>query len=42
MLMKADDAEEDQQATTADTTIGLKKGERLWDTVKREIWVKDF
>lgn len=42
MLMKADDAEEDQQATTTDTTISLKKEGRLYNTVKQEIWDKDF
>lgn len=36
MLMKAVDADEDQQAATTDTTIGLNKGERLRDTVKQE------
>jgi len=39
--MKADDAEDDQQATTTNTTIGLQKGERLCNTVTPEIWLKD-
>ena len=33
--MKADDADEDQQAATTNTTISLNKGERLRDTGKK-------
>lgn len=40
--MKADNAEDQHATTTNNTTTGLKKGERLCQTVKQEIWVKDF
>lgn len=39
--MKADDAEEDPQATI-NTTTGLKKGESLCNTVKQEICIREF
>lgn len=35
--MKADDAEDQHATTTNNTTTGLKKGERLCQTVKQEI-----
>lgn len=42
MLMKADDAEEDPQATTNNTSISLKNRERLLHTVRQEIPDKRF
>lgn len=42
MLMRADDAEEDPQATTNNTSISLKNGERLLHTARQEIPDKRF